>query len=200
MISTVLLVDDDSNLLDGLRRSLRKPDLELLCADGAETAFDLLHQRRVDVVVTDDGMPGISGLDFLAQIRHLFPAIMRIMLTGNASVERMSQAINEELVFRFLAKPSPAAALGEAIRQAIRQKRLMDQGREALHIIRRQMAVIEHLQQTHPQVLSAALDAVAGLKVAPDDFVDAGRLAEEMEVQIRTFSGLHPALNFAKRK
>jgi len=194
MTATILLVDDDPAVLDGLKRTLRAPDLTLLSALSAQEAVELLHQHRVDVVVSDDSMPGITGLDFLAQIRVLFPAILRIMLTGKATVERMAQALNEGLVFRFLSKPCPADVLAEAVRHAVEQKLLMDRGRDALALIRRHIAVLQYLEQNHPQVLTAALDAVAGLHIAPTDFVGATQLADEMDVQIKTLTGLHPAI------
>lgn len=194
MNPAILLVDDDERLIDGLRRTLRGGNLDIHCAGDAQTAMELLHRHPIDVVVSDDSMPGISGLEFLAQIRHLFPASVRIMLTGNATIERTAQAVNDGGVFRFLQKPCPGHVLCDAIRQALEHKLLMDRGREALSLIRRHIAILRRLSETHPEALAGAVDAVAGLHLKTDDFLDGTRLADEMEVQIRTLSSMHPAL------
>lgn len=194
MNSAILLVDDDERLVEGLRRILHGSTFDIHCASDAQSAMDLLHRHPIDVVVSDDSMPGISGLEFLAQIRHLFPATVRIMLTGNATIERTALAVNDGGVFRFLQKPCPGHVLCDAIRQALEHKRLMDRGREALSLIRRHIAILRRLSETHPEALASAVDTVAGLHLKTDDFLAGTELADEMEIQIRTLSGLHPAL------
>lgn len=194
MNPAILLVDDDERLIEGLRRTLHGGRFDIHCAGDAQSATDLLHRHPIDVVVSDDSMPSISGLEFLAQIRHLFPATVRIMLTGNATIERTVQAVNDAGVFRFLQKPCPGHVLCDAIRQAIEHKQLMDRGREALSLIRRHIAILRRLSETQPEALASAVDAVAGLHLKTDDFLAGSELVEEMEIQIRTLSSMHPAL------
>lgn len=121
---TVLLLDDEPNVLSGLRRALRKEPYDLICASSAHEALALLHSRPVDVVISDQDMPGMTGTAFLAKVRDKFPDTTRFMLTGKATLEVALQAINDDAVSRFLVKPCDPQLLARSIRQALRQKEL----------------------------------------------------------------------------
>jgi DNA-binding NtrC family response regulator len=168
MEQTVLFVDDDAALLDGLRRALHRERFHMFTAGSAVEAMDLLEKQRVDVIVSDDHMPGVSGSDFLAQVRLLYPGVIRMMLTGKASLDSAMQAINEGHIFRYLVKPCAVEELVQAVNQGLGQKRLMDRCRQALLLIRRQSALIEHLKRTQPDLLRAAQQETTWLALTPD--------------------------------
>ncbi|MCK6489060.1 MAG: response regulator [Planctomycetes bacterium] len=168
MDQTVLFVDDDAALLDGLRRALHRERFHMFTAGSAVEAMDLLEKQRVDVIVSDDHMPGVSGSDFLAQVRLLYPGVIRMMLTGKASLDSAMQAINEGHIFRYLVKPCAVEELVQAVNQGLGQKRLMDRCRQALLLIRRQSALIEHLKRTQPDLLRAAQQETTWLALTPD--------------------------------
>jgi DNA-binding NtrC family response regulator len=122
MPATVLLVDDDPNVLRGLVRALRYQPFLLYTAHSAEEAMEVLKSRLVDVLVTDDQMPGITGIELLAWVAKHFPEVVRMVLTGCPTTERAIRAINESRVFRFFTKPCDPVALALAIHQAVEQK------------------------------------------------------------------------------
>lgn len=194
MIQTVLLVDDDEALLAALARSLRRERYRILSAPSATAAVDLLQHEAVDVVVSDDQMPGVTGVEFLAQIRHLFPGTVRLMLTGKASVEGMARAVNDGHIYRFLTKPCPHEVLTEAVAQALDHKLLMDRCREALLFMRRQDAIIKHIARHNPAAMIAAVDAVAGIHLDDTEIDNAGEVAGQLEVQIRGLDDLPRSL------
>ena len=78
----VLLVDDEAHILSALQRSLRREPYELLTATTPAEALALLAQRAVAVVVSDQKMPGASGVEFLREVAARFPATQRVLLTG----------------------------------------------------------------------------------------------------------------------
>ncbi|MEE8292463.1 MAG: ATP-binding protein [Candidatus Tectomicrobia bacterium] len=121
---TILLLDDEPNVLSALRRALRKEPYALLCAHSADEAFDLLYTREVDVVVSDQDMPGMTGTEFLAKVYQEFPHITRFILTGKATLEVALQAINAGAISQFFTKPCNAEALALSIRTALGQKDL----------------------------------------------------------------------------
>jgi len=194
MIRTILLVDDDLAILTMLFRALHKEPYEILYASSAPEAIQEMESHDVDVLVSDDRMPGIQGSDFLAQIRILFPGTVRIMLTGIVTPESMAKAVNNGHVFLYLTKPCPPEILAEAIRQALAQKVLFDRCREALRLLSRQTLVLKQLAQSHPAMLAKSIEAIADITVASDDFYDAVDLAEQMEVHTQYGSDLFPAL------
>jgi DNA-binding NtrC family response regulator len=168
MDQTVLFVDDDTALLDGLRRALHRERFTMFTAGSAVQAMDLLEHQRVDVIVSDDHMPGVSGSDFLAQVRLLYPGVIRMMLTGKASLDSAMQAINEGHIFRYLIKPCVVEELVQAVNQGLGQKRLMDRCRQALLLIRRQSALIEHLKRANPELLRTAQQETTWLALTSD--------------------------------
>ena len=102
MAERILLVDDESNVLDGYRRSLGR-DFLLETAVGGEDALQRIAQSgSYAVVVSDMRMPGMDGIQVLAAIKTRWPDTIRIMLTGNADKDTAIHAINEGSIFRFL--------------------------------------------------------------------------------------------------
>jgi signal transduction histidine kinase len=121
---TVLVLDDEPKVLAGLKRALRKEPYELLCAASAAEAFDILQTHRIDVVISDQDMPGMTGTAFLAKVREAYPATCRLMLTGKATLDVALQAINDDAVRQFFTKPCDHATLAQSIRNIIQEKTL----------------------------------------------------------------------------
>ena len=112
---SVLLVDDDMNLLRGLQRALRQQPYELFTANSSEMAIEMFHRERFDLVIADQQMSGMPGTALIAWLAEHFPDTVRIMLTGRADVDVMKAAINDGRVFRFLTKPCHEFELAMAI-------------------------------------------------------------------------------------
>jgi two-component system sensor histidine kinase/response regulator len=120
----VLFLDDEPKVLSGLKRALRKEPYEVLCATSAEEALALLQERPIDVVISDQDMPGMTGAAFLAQVRQAYPSTSRFMLTGKATLDVALQAINEDAVKQFFTKPCDPATLAQSIRNSLHEKAL----------------------------------------------------------------------------
>lgn len=124
MNHTVLLVDDDANILHGLARVLRHQPYQLFTARSGDEAMVILKTHSIDVIVSDEQMPGISGSDLLAWVADNYPDVMRIVLTGHATAETAIRAINEGDVYHFFTKPCDEVQLAITIRKALEQKDL----------------------------------------------------------------------------
>ena len=121
MSSKVLLVDDEVNVLQSIRRGLRG-SFEVDLAEGGLAALQRLrNDGPYAVVVSDMQMPQVSGLQVLSEARKVSPDTVRIMLTGNADQQTASNAVNEGEIFRFLNKPCPTDVLSKTLNAAIRQ-------------------------------------------------------------------------------
>ena len=115
---TVLFVDDEVNILKALQRLLRSEDMNVLCASRAVEALDLLEKHPTQVVVTDQRMPEMSGVDFLAHVRDRQPEIVRMMLTGYTEMKVAVDAINRGEIYRLITKPWNDDELRATLRQA----------------------------------------------------------------------------------
>jgi len=121
-VPRILLVDDDRNFLRALARSLRpfRHEWEVVTAPGGTEALELLGSKAVDVVVSDERMPGIGGAELLARVRERHPDTVRILLSGQCDLDAAARAINEAEVYRFLRKPCPPEELVATLRGALR--------------------------------------------------------------------------------
>lgn len=177
--TTVLLVDDEPHVLAALRRTLRAPELRVLTAGDAEEALRLLAEGGVDVLVSDIDMPGMSGIELIREVRRRNPEIVRLLLTGDASLESALDAINHGEVYRYLLKPWKAAELRQTLADAIaRLHELRAAARAAVQVSAREQMLAE-LEREHPGIRAdtgeggvyrldpGRLDAVAASLGAP---------------------------------
>lgn len=123
-VPSILLVDDEPSVLSALRRVFRPAGYEILTAESGEAALEVLASTEVDLIVSDMRMPGMSGAEFLARARSLYPDTMRILLTGYAEIASVVQAVNDGGVYRYLNKPWDDHDLLLTIEQALEQRRL----------------------------------------------------------------------------
>ncbi len=113
----VLCVDDEPNVLRALSWLLRR-DFEVVTVASARDALGLIHQGDFDVVVSDQRMPEMNGVEFLTQVKVMAPRAMRILLTGYSDMQAVLQSVNEAEVFRFVNKPWDVLELPLIIAQA----------------------------------------------------------------------------------
>jgi DNA-binding NarL/FixJ family response regulator len=118
-VATVLLVDDERQVTDGLNAILHGESYEVVVANSALEALALLQRRDVDVVVSDERMPSMTGSQFLAVVAKDYPNTARIILTGHATLEAAVVAINEGRICRLLQKPCKPMELRAAIAEAL---------------------------------------------------------------------------------
>ncbi|MEM1283993.1 MAG: HD domain-containing phosphohydrolase [Pseudomonadota bacterium] len=114
----VLLVDDDERLLNAARRVLRK-EIELVTAEGGKNALDYLQNNGpFEVIVSDQNMPDMKGVELLAHVAKRWPTTVRVMLTGNDDQQTAIKAVNEGQIYRFINKPCGPEDLLTAITAA----------------------------------------------------------------------------------
>lgn len=183
MARTVLLVDDDTNLLNALSRALRKEPYTIRTANSASEALTLLEQCPVDVIVSDERMPGMTGTHFLARVQAQYPDTVRIMMTGETTLEVAVQAINEGQVYRFFTKPCNPMELATGIRQGLLHRALLLESRRLLHTVRRQSAAMEELENTMRGITTVDRDE-SGAIVLSDVPRDLEALLAEVESEL----------------
>lgn len=125
---TLLIVDDDDNLLKALTRQLRHVGYRILTANCAEQGLELLGLNKVQVVLAEHQLQlsnNMNGLDFLRQVKLIHPNTVRIVLSGNTQLQAVLQAVNDGAVFRFLTKPWDNDHLNQVLQQAFRESDLL---------------------------------------------------------------------------
>ena len=115
---TLLILDDEPNIIRALSRLLRRDGYRILATTEAQEAFQLLAENDVQVIISDQRMPEISGTEFLSQVKDIYPETIRIVLSGFTDLKSVTDAINEGAIYKFLTKPWEDDQLRQNVREA----------------------------------------------------------------------------------
>jgi two-component system, probable response regulator PhcQ len=182
----VLLVDDEPNVISGLTRILRKENYELIGAGSGEEALEVLEGKPIDVIVSDEGMPGMSGSALLAEVAKRWPRTSRIMLTGQSDIALAKRAINEGQICRFFTKPASEYDLVFGIRGALELRALAMQSARMLQRFRQQTRLLESVGLDRPGITEVRRDTSGAVVLDPEEFTESvdvllEQIASELE-------------------
>lgn len=182
-IRRILIVDDEENIRNALRRALRKEGYEIF--SGAEPAegLELLKKQEVDMVISDHLMPNMTGLEFLKIVRERHPDVIRLMLTGHADMQTAIDAINQGNIYRFLTKPWDDVDLKVTLSIAFEQLELERENRKLLAMVRRQYDVIKALEAEHPGIGHVVRDAAGYVLIDEEEEEEARAGSPEVQLQ-----------------
>src|SRR3954470_6620844 len=125
---TVLVVDDEPSNLASIEKIFQRDGMRVLTADGAKAALELCRTHRVQVVLTDLMMPGISGLELLRAIKQLSPDTEVVMMTAYGTVETAVQAMREG-AYDFVEKPLKRMSIVKSVKKAAERQSLVTENR-----------------------------------------------------------------------
>lgn len=181
---TLLLVDDEQNIVSALTRLFRRDGYRILTANSGKEGLEKLAQHEVGVILSDQRMPEMNGSEFLSRVKELHPDTVRIMLSGYTDLNSVTDAINRGAIYRFLTKPweddllraNVADAfkryeltrenerLAEQLRQANEQLRLMNHDLE-VRVQEKAQEMLDNVQvlRVSQQILDAMPVGVLGI-------------------------------------
>jgi two-component system, probable response regulator PhcQ len=155
---SILLVDDEDEIRNALSRSLRREPYELVTASSAADALAILRQRAIDVIVSDQMMPEMTGLELFKQVRAEHPQVLRIILTGYADFDVVKSAINDAEIYRFLTKPWDDDDLRLTLRNAVHRLSLERDNHQLKQTVRRHEERLNELERLHPGITQVKRD------------------------------------------
>ena len=158
MSDKILFVDDEPNVLNSIRRGLRSR-FNIDTAEGGEQALrKMAANGSYAVIVSDMRMPGMTGVELLAEAKKKYPDTVRMMLTGNADQQTAVDAVNHGDIFRFLNKPCNTDNLAVAVENGLRQHRLITAEKDVLENTLQGSikALSDVLALTNPEVFGRA--------------------------------------------
>jgi CheY-like chemotaxis protein len=129
---TVLCVDDEQSILQSLKRLLRKEEYRILTASSGAEGLKILEEHDVHLVISDQRMPQMSGIEFFAAVKERYPDTFRIILSGYTDVDSITESVNKGHVYKFFLKPWNDQSLRLEIKQALDQYDLI-QANKRLH-------------------------------------------------------------------
>jgi putative nucleotidyltransferase with HDIG domain len=141
----LLFVDDEVNILKALTRLFRSEPVRVYTAQSGEEALTLLETEPIEVIVSDQRMPGLCGVELLAKVRERRPDVLRMMLTGYTNMDVAVDAINQGEVYRLITKPWNDEELRLTIRQALETVRMRHEIERLNQVTRDQNQALQEL-------------------------------------------------------
>jgi response regulator RpfG family c-di-GMP phosphodiesterase len=124
----LLLLDDEPNILRALSRLLRRDGYRILTASTPQQAFALLAENDVQVVMSDQRMPEMTGTEFFRRVKEMYPDTIRLILSGYTDLKSVTDAINHGAIYRFLTKPWDDEELRREIAEAFKGYQAQESG------------------------------------------------------------------------
>jgi len=156
---TVLLVDDESQIITALKRVLQDLPVTLLSASNGTEGLGVLRDHKVHVVISDERMPQMAGSDFLAVVKEQYPSTIRMMLTGHASIEAAMRGVNDGAIYRFFLKPWNDLEVVLAVKSACDLYDVEEENRLLLRMVRIHQIHLQNLEQKFPDIPRHEKDA-----------------------------------------
>src|SRR4051794_31770462 len=163
---TLLIVDDEVDVLESLRHQFHRT-YRVLTATSGGPAVSLLNEQEVQLILSDQRMPGMSGDAFLSQARKLQPDAIRMLFTGYADIQAVINAVNEGHIFRYILKPWDTTELEGIIRQGVEQYDLLTERRR---LIAELQAANAQLLEVNSELARAGQLKTAFIEVASHEF------------------------------
>lgn len=158
---SILIVDDEPEILQSLFGLLRR-EFELFIAETGEHALEIMSQQAIQVVMTDQRMPGMTGVELMAQIQKRYPNAVRIIFTGYADIKVVIEAINSGGLFRYLTKPWDPDELVEVLKLASSHYEKTNERRQLLAEVRELILSVSEKNSTDGHPLLTRIDQVFG--------------------------------------
>ncbi len=155
---TILIVDDEENILKAIQRTLRKESYKIFTAPGGQEGLKLLEMRDFDLVISDQNMPGMDGVTFLQKVKTEQPQTLTIMLTGAKEIHVAMQAINEAGVYKFIMKPWDDNDLKVTIRRALESLDLVRERDVLRDRVKSRDTLLQSLEKEHPGITQVDKD------------------------------------------
>jgi len=178
---TILCVDDEPNILSSLRRLFRGPGYQVRVAESGAAALQALETEPADIVISDMRMPEMDGAQFLGQVRERWPQTVRFLLSGQADVASIIDAVNQGAISRYITKPWDDNELLQAVGDAL-ERRVLEQDKSRLAAIALTRAEeLKALNASLEQNVSASKDELTAVNE---------RLKNNFVVSLKVFSSL----------
>ncbi len=185
---SLLFVDDETNILESLSRVFRKEDCSIRVASNASEGWAALTQQPADLIICDQRMPGLTGVEFLARVKQDYPDTVRIILTGHVDTEAAITAINDGEVHRFLTKPWRNEELKLIVRESLDRRDLALENNRLHELVLTQNAQLKELNASLEQKVQ---ERTSEIRQKNEELAGLySNLDQSFDDSIRVFAGL----------
>lgn len=194
----ILVVDDEEIVLAALRETLRMAGYEVVTNSNPLAALDALRQREFSIVISDQRMPSLSGLELLAQARKLRPNTTRILITAVLSLDTVIDAINQGEIFRFIVKPWLREEFLATVKNGLQRYELICQNsrlQETTQSMNQQLVELNRALEQHVQLVEHQNQQLAQMNAAMES-----NFIRSLDLCVHTMETFYPSLGGQSRR
>ena len=173
----LLIIDDELEITKALTRQFRK-QYQVFSATSAEEGFKILEKESIQVVLSDQRMPGMTGVDFFAKIKIKYPDALKLLLTGYSDIEAIIGAINDGQVFRYVTKPWIPAELDGILKEAFEKYELITNNRKLMYSLQDANQNLEEKVKLRTKELESANSKLSELNIEKNKYI--GMVAHDL--------------------
>jgi len=161
---SILIVDDEINILNALKRGFDSEEYVIYTAQSGEEGLGILEKENIDLIISDQKMPGMNGIEFLERTVEKYPDVIRIILTGYADLDDAIRAINSGCIYKFIQKPWNNEDLKVTVRRALEQLVLIMENRNLTMGLKKMDKMLGDLEKQYPGITKRPKDGVYEIK------------------------------------
>lgn len=177
----LLIIDDEIDITKSLFRQFRRK-YKVHTAINGKDALELMKQYPIQVVLSDQRMPGMTGVDFFYKIKNQYPDTLKLILTGYSDIGAVVDAINKGQVFRYLTKPWNPVELELAIKEAFEKQELISKNKSLLLRLQEANSLLEAKVKERTNELELANDRLKHLNLEKNKYI--GIVAHDLRTPI----------------
>ncbi len=147
---TILLVDDEPNIIRSLKRLFRSERVNILTAENGLEALQIVKNRDIQVLLTDNIMPEMTGIELMMKVRDCSPDTVRIILSGHSDIDAVLEAVNNGEAFRFMLKPWNDMDLKATVSLALAHYKLVADNKRMLADLKEKEALLDAFSKEYP--------------------------------------------------
>ena len=168
----ILMVDDEEKILKSLCRLLMNENYEIKTANSAEEGLAVLKEFPAQLIISDNMMPGMTGIEFFKKVGDLHPDTIRIILTGRTDIKVSIASINKGEIFRFLTKPCNSDELKITIANALKYYDLSMENRSLIQIVRKQHGALQEIEKKYPGITKIDREEDGTIHMEDEEYAD----------------------------
>lgn len=173
----LLIIDDEVEITKALTRQFRRK-YNVFSTTDANDGLKIMEQENIQVVLSDQRMPGMTGVDFFMRIKDKYPDALKLILTGYTDIEAVIGAINEGQVFRYVKKPWNPAELDTIINEAFEKYELITNNRKLMHNLQEMNSTLEEKVKTRTQELEKLNSRLSEINLEKNKYI--GMVAHDL--------------------
>lgn len=166
----LLIIDDEPEIVKALTRQFRRK-YNVFSTTNAEEGFDIMEKKNIQVVLSDQRMPGLTGVDFFARIKTKYPDALKLILTGYSDIEAVIGAINDGQVFRYVTKPWNPDELETIIKEAFEKYELITKNRRLMYSLQLANETLELKVKERTSELEKANEKLSELNIEKNRYI-----------------------------